>query len=140
MDAAEEIFRGGCRCGAVRYEAQGPATHLCFCHCESCRRATGVPGVPWATFEVARFKLTKGALTDYQSSLEAARGFCAHCGTSLTYRHKSRALQIDVTSASLDDPERLAPKAHIWMQDRLSWEIPGDSLPRFATVRTDGNG
>jgi hypothetical protein len=62
MDAAEEIFRGGCLCGAVRYEAQGPATQLCFCHCESCRRAAGAPGVPWATFQAANFKLTKGAL------------------------------------------------------------------------------
>lgn len=139
MDAAEEIFRGGCLCGAVRYEARGPATQLCFCHCETCRRAAGSPGVPWATFQVADFRLTKGALTEYQSSPQVVRGFCAQCGSSLTYHNRARATEIDVTLVTLDDPERLAPKAHIWMQDRLSWEVPGDSLPRFATHRTDGN-
>jgi hypothetical protein len=139
MEAAEEIFRGGCLCGAVRYEAQGPATKLCFCHCETCRRAAGAPGVPWATFQVANFKLTKGALAEYRSSPQVVRGFCAQCGSSLTYRNSARATEIDVTPVTLDDPERLAPKAHIWMQDRLSWEVPGDGLPRFATNRTDGN-
>lgn len=139
MDAAEEIFRGGCLCGAVRYQAQGPAVQLCFCHCETCRRAAGAPGVPWATFQVANFKLTKGALTEYQSSPRVVRGFCAQCGSSLTYRNLARATEIDVTLVTLDDPERLAPKAHIWMHDRLTWEVPGDSLPRFATHRTDGN-
>lgn len=138
METAAEIFRGGCLCGAVRYEAHGPATNLCFCHCESCRRAAGSPGVPWATFQSSSFRLTKGALTEYQSSAQALRGFCAHCGTSLTYRNQARTAEIDVTPASLDDPERLAPQAHIWMQDRLSWETPGDSLPRFAGFRTDG--
>ena len=139
MDAAEEIFRGGCLCGAVRYQAHGPASHLCFCHCASCRRAAGAPGVPWATFPAASFKLTKGALTEYQSSAQVTRGFCAQCGTSLTYRNSARAAEIDVTPATLDDPERLAPRAHIWMRDRLSWAVPGDSLPRFATNRTDDN-
>jgi hypothetical protein len=91
------------------------------------------------TFQAANFRLTKGSLSEYQSSLHATRGFCAQCGTSLTYRHRERAAETDVTLATLDDPERLAPKAHIWVQDRLSWEVPGDSLPRFATFRTDGN-
>jgi hypothetical protein len=139
MEAAEENFRGGCLCGAVRYEARGPATQLCFCHCETCRRAAGSPGVPWATFQFANFRLTKGSLSEYQSSPQATRGFCARCGSSLTYRNRARAAEIDVTSVTLDQPERVAPKAHIWMQDRLSWEVPGDSLPRFATFRTDGN-
>ena len=95
--------------------------------------------MPWATFQAVNFKLTTGTLTEYQSSLQVVRGFCAQCGSSLTYRNRARATEIDVTPVTLDDPERLAPKAHIWMQDRLSWEVSGDSLPRFARNRTDGN-
>jgi hypothetical protein len=138
MSSLIEVYRGGCLCGNVRYEARAPAKHLCICHCVSCRRAAGSPGVPWATFSVGNFQLTKGTIAEYRSSPEVRRGFCTSCGSSLTYAHTARESDIDVTTTSLDEPERLAPLAHIWMQDRLSWEIPGDHLPAFAQFRTDG--
>ena len=41
---------GGCFCGQVRIEVQGPEKYACFCHCESCQRAAGAPVVAWATY------------------------------------------------------------------------------------------
>ena len=34
---------GGCRCGAVRFEASAEPHHVSYCHCGDCRRASGAP-------------------------------------------------------------------------------------------------
>jgi len=38
---------GRCLCGAVRYECGAPISPAAFCHCESCRRASGAHAVAW---------------------------------------------------------------------------------------------
>jgi hypothetical protein len=126
-------YCGGCMCGRVRYEARGDVSNLCFCHCESCRRAIGAPMVPWGTFAAENFSIVQGQLAEYHSSPGVTRGFCAACGTSLTYRNEARTGEIDVTLSSLDDPGLLTPQVHIWVEDKPSWMIVADGRPQFAT-------
>ena len=124
-------YLGGCLCGGVRYQVSGPVSNLCFCHCASCRRASGAPMVPWGTFVRENFRLTRGSLSEYRSSAAVTRGFCPACGTSLTYRNDARAHDIDVTLATLDDPTLLAPQVHVWVGDKLPWVSINDGLPQF---------
>jgi hypothetical protein len=126
-----DTYDGGCLCGAIRFRAAGPARNPCFCHCQSCRRASGAPVVAWATFPAAGFRLTRGALREHRSSEPVTRGFCAACGTALTYRHHARPQEIDVTLATLDDPGALVPESHIWVAEKISWVISGDALPQY---------
>ncbi len=134
----ESCYLGGCLCGAVRYQVSGTVSNPCFCHCVSCRRATGAPMVPWGTFARASFRLTRGALAEYRSSPAVTRGFCAVCGTSLTYRNEARAAQIDVTLATLDDPTLLAPQMHLWVGERLPWVSINDGRPQFTAGTCGG--
>ena len=127
-------YSGGCLCGRVRYVARGDATNLCFCYCESCRRAAGAPMVPWGTFAAENFSIVQGRLAEYHSSPSVTRGFCADCGTSLTYRREERGAEIDVTLASLDDPAALVPQMHIWVEDKPSWVIIADDLAQHARL------
>jgi hypothetical protein len=127
----QATYAGGCLCGAVRYEITGAVSNPCFCHCTSCRRATGAPMVPWGTFAREAVRIVHGRLSEFRSSAQVARGFCAHCGTSLTYRHEARAGEIDVTLSTLDDPTLLAPRMHVWVKDRLPWVAIGDDLPQL---------
>jgi len=135
MDATS--YAGGCLCGSVRYQARGPATNLCFCHCRSCQRATGAPMVPWATFAAHSFAIVRGALMQYRSSPRVMRGFCAACGSSLTYRRDDRSDEVDVTLSSLDAPAALVPEVHIWVQDKSPWLTIADGRPQFAQSRTE---
>jgi hypothetical protein len=123
---------GGCLCGEVRYQVRGEVSNLCYCHCTSCRRATGAPLVPWGTFAREGFRLTRGALAEYRSSPAVVRGFCAACGTSLTYRHAARPAELDVALATLDDAARFAPQMHVWVSEKLPWVSISDGLPQFA--------
>ncbi len=136
MSAA--VYTGGCFCGAVRYRATGPAESPCLCHCASCRRSAGASPVAWGTFARERFVLTRGALAVHRSSEPVERGFCAACGTSLTYAHRERGDKIDVTLASLDEPASLSPEAHLWIADRVPWTELADGLPQFAGWRSGG--
>lgn len=128
-------YAGGCLCGRVRYQAAGRAANLCFCHCESCRRAIGAPMVPWGTFAADDFSIVRGQLAQFRSSPQVTRGFCADCGTSLTYRHDARSGEIDVTLSSLDDPGALVPEIHIWVEDKPPWVMIDDGRPQFAQTR-----
>ncbi|MBS0579077.1 MAG: GFA family protein [Proteobacteria bacterium] len=134
------MYTGGCLCGAVRYEARGVARYVCYCHCESCRRAAGAALVPWATFERAQLRITHGTLAGYPSSAGVLRGFCSACGTSLTYQSEARAADVDIAVASLDEPAALAPRMHLWVQDKLPWLPISDGLPQYPAGLGDEDG
>ena len=86
--------------------------------------------MPWGTFERAGFRITAGRLSEYRSSARVLRGFCAACGTALTFRNEARAAEIDVTLGSLDEPTPLAPQMHVWVADKLPWVTIADALPQ----------
>lgn len=131
-------FTGGCLCGAVRYRATGAPGHPTLCHCQSCRRAAGAPAVAWLTFPKARFAFSEGEPRRYRSSAAVERSFCGRCGTPLTYVHDAFPEGVDVTTASLDQPECAAPVDHTWVADRLPWWRPEPRWPEFRGAR-DGS-
>ena len=125
---------GRCLCGSVRYEASGAVRNLCFCHCESCRRGAGAAFVAWGTVDDGSFRVVAGRLTTVQSSPGVERGFCGACGSSITYRNAKRPAEVDFTLATLDEAAALAPRMHIWVQDKLPWVQITDGLTQHATV------
>jgi catechol 2,3-dioxygenase-like lactoylglutathione lyase family enzyme len=136
MSAA--AFEGGCLCGAVRYRATGPARFATLCHCTSCRRAAGAPAVAWVSFAAEAFAFTRGAPVRFRSSPPVVRAFCGGCGTPLTYEHAAFAGLVDVTTASLDEPERCAPRDHTWTSERLPWWRPEPRWPELRRSRDAG--
>ena len=138
MTAELDIASGRCLCGAIRYRVTGPPRSTSLCHCGSCRRATGGPSLAWAIFDEDKVEIVAGTLAIHASSPGVERGFCAGCGTSLTYARANRPGLFDVTTASLDDPEAFPPAKEIWTSERLSWEAPNPDLPQFAQFSTPG--
>ncbi len=123
---------GGCRCGAVRYAVSDKPKHVALCHCHDCRKSAGAPVVSWAAFAEADFSLTQGEPVTFNSSGSAMRSFCGKCGTGLYYRNADFLPGIvDIQSATLDDPERLPPRAQIQVAERLHWMETAHELPPF---------
>jgi len=131
----EKIIEGGCLCGDVRYRASGIPYDITHCHCEICRKARGAPFVSWASFRTARFSFTTGEPAHFASSTKATRTFCRQCGTPLTFQLHGKLEEIDVTSGSMDAPERVAPQDHTWTRSQLPWIALADGLPRYETIR-----
>jgi len=133
----DPMLTGGCFCGRVRYEARGPAFNRTSCHCSICRRTSGAPFVAW--FSVARSQLRfAGEPARFRSSDKATRSFCPECGTQLAFELDAARDEIDVTTCSLDDPNRLAPTDHTRVSSRLEWVKLGDGLPQFRESREEG--
>jgi len=128
------LANGHCLCKKVRYSIAGQVRNLCYCHCQSCRRAIGAAFVAWGTVDASDFAIVTGRLRIVNSSMGVARGFCGECGSSLTYQHELRSSEIDFTLVSLEDPSIYVPEAHIWVKDKLSWVQINDSLPQYQTV------
>jgi len=122
---------GGCSCGLVRFAVEDNLSSRCFCHCQSCRRASGAPFVAWGTAKRADFAITQGELSVYASSPTVQRGYCSHCGTSLTYANDAGPQTLDIALATLDNPEQITPEFHIWLDDKLSWVVINDGLPTY---------
>ena len=125
MVAPVRSLVGGCLCGAVRYEILGEPRSASLCHCRSCRRASGAPVVSW--FVVSREQLSlSGELAVYSSSPPVTRGFCSKCGTPITYFHADDPNSIELTTASLEQPELVIPTREIWLSEKIAW-MPIDS-------------
>lgn len=124
-------WTGGCACGAVRYEATGEPEHSALCHCRDCRRHAGALAVGWVAFRAERVAIT-GQPVEWSSNGISKRRFCGRCGTGLFFEN-GVALPglIDIQQATLDDPEALAPAAHIQAAERLSWMVGLEALPSF---------
>ncbi len=127
----DEIFEGGCLCGAVRYRAASSPLRSVICHCSMCRKHSGAPVLAFVHFPIQSFVWIKGQPTRYRSSEFAERGFCARCGSTMTMHEEVLEDRVQVTVGSLDTPERVRPDDHVWTQEQLPWFQVLDKLPRF---------
>jgi hypothetical protein len=126
-----ETLTGGCLCGEIRYRISGAPVEALYCHCRMCQRAHGAPIVAWLTVPLDAFMLTAGNPASYRSSAKAWRHFCSRCGTPLTWREAENPRLVDISIASLDNPEAIEPSVHVWTDSRIAWFDTADHLPRY---------
>ena len=121
---------GGCLCGQIRYQASGEPLAVALCHCSFCRKASGAPAVAWALYPEDSVKVSSGEPRTHASSDGVRRQFCPDCGTQLLFAADYIPGLVDITTASLDNPNALPPAMHIWDASRLDWLQLADDLPR----------
>jgi len=125
---AQVRLTGGCQCGAVRYRLDGDPAGANICHCRMCQKASGGPFMAFGGVELDQLVWTRGKPAVFMSSAIAERGFCAGCGTPLTYRVLDRD-RIAVTIGSLDAPSTVAPGIQYGVESKLAWLDSISALP-----------
>jgi hypothetical protein len=135
-----ELARGGCLCGALRFEADAPAAEAGYCHCRLCQRSTGAPVLAYVSFPAGSFRYVAGAPARFASSSRGTREFCARCGTQIAFRGTPNPGTVDVNAGALDDPGRFPPQRHIHCASAIPWLHIADNLPRFAAGAPRGDG
>jgi hypothetical protein len=119
----EERFTGGCLCGDLRIEAQGPPYRVGLCHCMDCRKHSGSLFVATAIFPESAVTISG------EAGAYGARHFCPRCGSSVFGRSGD---EVEVCLGALDAPDQLTPTYELWTIRRETW------LPPFPLARHYG--
>jgi len=134
-----ETYKGGCACGAVRYEISGAPVFQNHCQCRDCQHKSGTGHGSYLTFMRDGVPLTGDAkhwdiVAD--SGDVKTRAFCPTCGSPVYLTLKAKPQFMAVHAASLDDPSRFKPqvvtytvRGHAW--DRLDPALQGfEKMPQ----------
>jgi hypothetical protein len=124
------IYTGGCQCGAVRFRVEGKVDDTSICHCRMCQKAFGNFYASLASVRGTHFQWTRGEPKRYQSSNHVKRGFCAECGTPLTYEAPDG---IALAIGAFDHPEELAPSLQWGLEGKLPYVDDLGSLPGYTS-------
>ena len=128
---------GGCRCGAVRFRAEGEPIWVSHCHCGDCRRVTASPMTTYVAYPSDKVTLTKGAPKTFISSPGAVRGFCGQCGTPLHFEGERWPGETHLFVCAFDEPQAFQPSVHVQVSQKLPWLHLGDTLPRYDRFSPD---
>jgi len=125
---SNDSMKGGCLCGAVRYETSAAPFAINHCHCESCAAIVTLAG-----YQAEHVMFSGEKRRTYESSPGATRAFCGNCGTPLTWEGDGGELGpiIELHIGTFDNPELMVPTSHAFEPERLSWLEIADNLPRY---------
>jgi hypothetical protein len=117
------VLSGGCQCGAVRFRVEGEPQRASICWCRMCQKAFAGPFGALVTVNVDQLTWTRGQRSTFQSSDKIQRGFCAACGTPLTYEWSDD--RIDLAVFAFDDPSAVEPAVEpavqLAVESRPAW-------------------
>ena len=126
-----QIIQGGCLCSAIRFRISGEPIFSIICHCATCRRASAAPSVAWLTFDRGQVEMLSGSPRTYRSSHGVVRQFCGTCGSQLAYENIASPATIDITTASLDNPNLFPPTLEAWLDHRVPWQTPSETRAQY---------
>jgi hypothetical protein len=114
----ETVRRGGCLCGAIRYEIRGKPWRVGLCHCADCRKVTGTSFLAYGDWRADQFTAS-GRVETY-----SGRSFCPTCGSRLYALEGER---VEIYLGTLDDaPNGIVPEVEGWTKRREHWLVPLD--------------
>jgi hypothetical protein len=123
------IYRGGCHCGAVRFEVEAPERVVVQeCSCSICTMS----GFLHLIVPASRFRLLQGDddLTTYRFNTGVAQHkFCRTCGVKSFYIPRSNPDGYDVNVRCLDPQPR---EMVLETFDGRNWEQHGHELAHLS--------
>jgi putative intracellular protease/amidase len=130
---AAATHSGSCLCGTVKYEVRGELGDFGYCHCKSCRKASGTAHAANAPVDRVNYRTVRGAarLRQFQSSPGKFRAFCSECGSPLFAYLAASPGVLRVRLGSLDTPFTKQARAHTFVSDKAPWEAIGPGALQF---------
>ena len=125
---------GYCLCGSVEYIVTGEPIWCGHCHCGSCRRQTGSAMATFVAFEKKNFKIIRGDLAMFESSVGVQRSFCGKCGTPISYQSNRIPDEIHLLLGALTHPENYTPDLHVFYREKISWLNIDDNGAHYETL------
>jgi len=125
-------LRGGCQCGAIKYELTGKPIVFYICHCTECQKQSSSAFGESFRVNAADLKI-EGKVKTFERPTKAENtlscDFCPNCGTRLFHHSNNNLGVLNIKAGSLDDTSWLKPAGHIWTRSKQPWvKISDDAL------------
>jgi hypothetical protein len=137
---SEAVHKGGCRCGAVRFDASAEPLSVGYCHCTDCRRATGAPVSAFVGFPAEAVSIAGDTIGTYENGA-VSRSFCKICGSPIAYVDQRLTGHFYFMLGAMDVPANYKPTRHAYVREQLPYVHMPDGLERFprtSVPRPDG--
>jgi hypothetical protein len=117
------VYKGGCLCGGIRFEATGPALKPHSCSCKMCQRHSGAVTLDWVEFPAESVSWTGpcGRPQTWRSSDYSSRAFCAECGSTLGAIDDKPVVALVLGVFDSNNRQELAPASHSFAAKRPNW-------------------
>lgn len=127
------MYEGSCLCGKIAYVIDAELGAFGYCHCRSCRKASGSAFAANAAVDRFAFRITGSmhTLREFESSPGKFRAFCSHCGSPLYAYLSASPGVLRIRLGSLDTPFQGKPVAHTFVSENAPWHPITDALPQF---------
>ncbi|MEA3278734.1 MAG: GFA family protein [Pseudomonadota bacterium] len=127
------MYKGGCLCGAVRFEISGGIRNIIYCHCSQCRKAQGSASATNGIVAASDFEIVSGAdnLTGYESTPGQTKYFCKTCGSPIMSKNKALPDQVRIRLGTIESDILERPQAHIFVSSKANWEEITGALPKY---------
>ena len=127
-------LKGGCSCGAVRYQITSKPLIVHCCHCSWCQRESGSAFVINAVIEADRVALLKGAPVCIDTPSASGYGQkiwrCPHCQVALWSNYAGIGEKVRfIRVGTLDTPAAIPPNIHIYTSTKQDWVQLPEGLP-----------
>ncbi|RYX90105.1 MAG: GFA family protein [Comamonadaceae bacterium] len=132
------VREGGCLCGALRYRVTGQPLSHSVCFCRQCRLSHAAGSVAWFAVSPDQFQLVQGELSTYRSSPGVYRRFCPVCGSAIVFADENSPGEVEITTATLDDPDALMPTREVWLSQRVAWAESAPGLRHHPRASWEG--
>ena len=133
----DQIYRGGCLCGALRYEAQGEPLYAGHCYCTDCQKASGSAFIPFLGFADHAVRFC-GETRQFRSKAanggEAVRNSCPVCASLVFGGEAGKSASFTIYAGSLDDLSAFQPRVAIFARSRPSWALLPPEIKVFDTM------
>jgi hypothetical protein len=114
------IYRGGCLCGHIRFEAEGPPLRPHTCSCTMCQRHSGALTLHGVEFPSDKVRWS-AAPAVWRSSKASSRSFCPDCGSTLGAIDDKPVVALVLGSFDSANRKELVPEYHSFVGQRPKW-------------------
>lgn len=131
----QDVYEGSCSCQKLRYRMNAKPLIVHACHCRQCQRVTGSAFVMNALIEKSQVEHLSGDIANVHfAGTRHTAFFCPSCATYVWSQYKNGRFNDCwfIRVGTLEEPDRLPPDVHIFVESKQPWVIVPDEVMSFS--------